>query len=414
MANISCERRGKRILYRAFFRDERGNRKSVRLAGVTKRGAEAVAVKLQAIVSSRITGAPLPDEVSHWLAKVDGELRDKLVQLGMATPRQRFSLDAYVEHFIERKPTISERTATNLRQTKKQLINFLGNVDLKDISPEQAQAFRRKLEGKYSQASVSAHVKRARQFFRQAVRDNAIAASPFAEVVAGADDNAARKHYVKASDVELLIAEAPDSDWRCLLALSRYGGLRTPSESLRLKWSDIDWHRGRMRVESPKTTRHGRPFREVPLFPELESRLAEAYDQAPEGSVYVIQRYRDQDSNLRTHLLRLIKRAGLTPWPRLWHNLRASRSTDLVEVYPSHVAAAWLGHTEAIADRNYRQVKAEHFTHARGGAGGGAATARNEQNPVAGDRSESREKQTSLVFAEIGEAIEYPRVDSNH
>ena len=32
--------------------------------------------------------------------------------------------------------------------------------------------------------------------------------------------------------------------------------------------------------------------------------------------------------------------------------------------YPSHVAAAWLGHSEKIADENYRQVTEEHFSRA--------------------------------------------------
>ena len=38
----------------------------------------------------------------------------------------------------------------------------------------------------------------------------------------------------------LAILEAcPDQEWRTLFALVRYGGLRCPSEVLKLKWSDI-------------------------------------------------------------------------------------------------------------------------------------------------------------------------------
>ena len=57
-------------------------------------------------------------------------------------------------------------------------------------------------------------------------------------------------------------------------------------------------------------------------------------------------------------------RSGLTPWPRIWQNFRATRATELADLYPSHVAAAWLGHTEQIADGHYRQVTGEHYSRA--------------------------------------------------
>ena len=32
-----------------------------------------------------------------------------------------------------------------------------------------------------------------------------------------------------------------------------------------------------------------------------------------------------------------IKRAGLTPWPKLFQNLRSTRETELAETFPLHV-----------------------------------------------------------------------------
>ena len=65
------------------------------------------------------------------------------------------------------------------------------------------------------------------------------------------------------------------------------------------------------------------------LFPELEPYLLEVRDRAAEGVEHVITAYRDTNANLRTQLKRIIKRAGLEPWPRLFHNLRATRQTEL-------------------------------------------------------------------------------------
>ena len=76
--------------------------------------------------------------------------------------------------------------------------------------------------------------------------------------------------------------------------------------------------------------------------------------------------------NLRTHLERIITKAGHTPWPRLLQNLRASCETDWVEKYPAHVVAPWLGHSPKVAAQHYLMSREHHFEHV---VNGGAATA---------------------------------------
>ena len=68
--------------------------------------------------------------------------------------------------------------------------------------------------------------------------------------------------------------------------------------------------------------------------------------------------------NLRTQLLRIIAKAGLTPWPKLFQNLRSTRETELAENNPLHVVVAWLGNSQLIAAKHYLQVTDEHFTQA--------------------------------------------------
>ena len=87
-------------------------------------------------------------------------------------------------------------------------------------------------------------------------------------------------------DWKKVLDACPDAEWRLIFALSRYGGLRCPSEHLALKWSDVDWDAGKLRVPSPKTAHHeGKEFRFVPLFPELRKYLMEVYSAVPEGAV---------------------------------------------------------------------------------------------------------------------------------
>ncbi|HLQ44384.1 MAG TPA: hypothetical protein VK137_06635, partial [Planctomycetaceae bacterium] len=102
----------------------------------------------------------------------------------------------------------------------------------------------------------------------------------------------------------------------------------------------------------------------VPLFPELRPLLDVAFDRATEGAEFVVTRYRDGNANLRTQLLRIIRRAGLTAWPKLFQNLRSTRETELAESFPIHVVTAWMGNSQLVATKHYLQVTDDHFAKA--------------------------------------------------
>ena len=150
-----------------------------------------------------------------------------------------------------------------------------------------------------------------------------------------------------AADV---LAECPDDDWRLIFALARYGGMRCPSEVLTLRWSDVLWDQKKLRIDSPKTG-----VRFCPIFPELAPILEAAFDAAPEGATFCVQRYR-QGYNPATTMKKIIERAGHEPWPKLFINCRSTRRTELQRQYPDHVINKWLGHSSAVAEKHYLQV----------------------------------------------------------
>jgi hypothetical protein len=111
--------------------------------------------------------------------------------------------------------------------------------------------------------------------------------------------------------------------------------------------------------------------------------LQDLFDGAEEGAEAVVPRLHDPRTNLRTHFQRIIGRAGLKPWPRLFHNLRASCATDWVETFPNHVVAGWLGHSPMIAATHYLQTRDAHFDMAAGiGEGAGVGAAKAATNPA--------------------------------
>ena len=158
-----------------------------------------------------------------------------------------------------------------------------------------------------------------------------------------------------------MIDACPDAQWHLIFALARYGALRCPSEILELKWSDIDWNKQDMLVRPEKTAhRVGQGRRRVPIFTDLMPFIEDAQERSEGMGEYLIHQYRDAESNPRTQLHRIIKRAHLTPWPKAFQNLRASRATYLVMHHPLHVVSQWTGHSIETMRKFYLQVTDEY------------------------------------------------------
>jgi hypothetical protein len=118
----------------------------------------------------------------------------------------------------------------------------------------------------------------------------------------------------------------------------------------------------------PKTEHHeGKASRIVPIFPELRPYLEAAKAEAAKGDEHVIKIgniRRDRYANPRTRMQKIIARAGLKPWPKLFHNLRASREAELAASHPMHVVCEWIGKTPKIASELYLRVTEADFADA--------------------------------------------------
>ena len=169
----------------------------------------------------------------------------------------------------------------------------------------------------------------------------------------------ARYERCRTPTIRKVIDQLPNAECRLAVALARFAGLRCPSEISLLKWSEINWHEGRMLVHAPKTKRKGKPTRIVPLFPELRPFLEDAFEAAADGAVQCVKYSSD---GIRHHLKRAIDSAGVERWEKLFVNLRSSRQTELVQAgFPAHVVCEWLGNTTTVANKHYLQVNDADF-----------------------------------------------------
>jgi hypothetical protein len=73
-----------------------------------------------------------------------------------------------------------------------------------------------------------------------------------------------------------------------------------------------------------------------------------------------------KNANLRSEMTRLLRRAGVSGWLRLFHLLRASRQTELQREFPLHVVCSWLGNSPRIAQQSYLLVTEDDFARADG------------------------------------------------
>jgi len=153
---------------------------------------------------------------------------------------------------------------------------------------------------------------------------------------------------------------------------------------VRLTWQDVDLEAGRLTIHAPKTEHHeDGGLRFCPIFPELRPYLQELYDRANPGidcplSAPVITRWQSGEQNLRTAFQRLLTRAGVKAWPKLFHNMRASRQTELLAQFPAKDVCDWLGNSEAVAMKHYAMATADSFKRAVCGSTGGSISANQE------------------------------------
>lgn len=366
MASISEDKAGNRTIQ---FVAKDKKRRSIRLGQMPMRLVREIKLKIQALNYSAISGLSVDAETARWIAGCDQTLLEKLAKVGLIEAPEdvgdiplRDFIDAYLAERVDLKPG----TLIQLRQVRKNLVTFVGDkMTVREFAAGHADAFKAWLASKLADNSVRRNLGRCRQFFEAACRKRMISSNPFAHLKGiTVKGNADRFRFVKPVEIQRVIDAAPCAEWRAIIALARYGGLRTPSETLALKWSDVDWEGQRLRIPSPKTEHCGKSFRVAPLFAELEPYLRDLFELAPDGSEFVINRYRDASQNLRTTMLKIIRRAGLEPWERVFHNLRASRQTELAKTFPAHVVCEWMGNSEAVADEHYLHTTEDDFERA--------------------------------------------------
>lgn len=424
----------------------------VRLGEISAEDAEKIRGYVNDIEDCKARGMPerIEAETVAWIKKVEPTLWDKLAKAEIVPPRpgavaaklERYTVAKLVADVMGSMGHAKANTQRNYQQIASWLTEYfppareVGTIKRRDADAMISWLRTPKSDepgkgGKgMGRATVARAIKAFRMFFKKALEWEHTEINPFVGIVAGDSVNASRRYFVSLEVFDKVMKATPDRELRAVLALSRFGALRCPTEVVGLKWADVifpDPERGivgRLVVRATKTEHTaGGGVREIPLFPELAAVLSDhlgALTLEGKQGEYVIGE-RCPTKNWRTRLEKLIRNhVGIDPWPRLFHNMRASRESELYRTYALDTVCKWLGHRPEIAAKHYLNNPDDdaNFIEAAGGAPKAARqTARHE--PKMGQNAESvkvgkvAETPENAAFPENNATLTYPQRDSH-
>jgi integrase len=365
MASISKDGRGWRV---TFVCPTTRKHRTIRLGSCAKKDATTAFNMIERLIQAQALGTPVSQQTAEWLKDVGDSLRNRLAKAGLTEQKITAKLGEFTRNYIDGRTDLKASTKKQLEHSRTDMIDFFkADRLLHEITPADAEDWALWLSESrgLGENTKARRVGRARQFFNRAIKENILTENPFRGIKATVKGNADRFHFVDRAAYDKLLEGCPSAEWRAIVALSRIGGLRCPSEVLALRWEHVLWDQEKILVQEPKLDYlEGRGERIVPLFPELREVLSELWDQTEPGTEHVVNRYRDATQNMRTTFVKIVRRCGLEAWGKPFQNMRASRSTELEDEFPTHVAAKWLGHSPDIARKHYHMIHDGHFERA--------------------------------------------------
>ena len=425
MASVGTDQGG---LRRILFYAPDGSRKTIRLGKCSKRDADSLRLKVEDLLACKIRKLPFDRELAIWTESIDPRLRKRFQLAGLLEQpdcpdiTKAKSVESFLDEYMER---YGKSKKPGTREVWKQVMGNLKTylpkgILLREVTAGHAKKFHESLKSSgMASTTIYKRIGFSRQFFNDALDWELIDKNPFLKVKPA---NASAKSNVEVprDTIDALLKHC-DLTWKIIVTLSRYAGMRCPSEVLSLRWSDIDWEAGRMDITEPKVEHHaGRGKRCCPLFPEVREILEVAKVQAREGAEYVVDHaeyrraacseYGWRNANLRTQFTRILKKAGIEPWDRIFHSMRASRQTELEAQFPLHVVCSWLGNSPRIAQRSYLLVTEDHFHSASDPKKAARSNAESAENGTkSGTASACEDSQNFANLASnTGEKVETP------
>ncbi len=227
-------------------------------ANVPERFITRAAEVVDDLLAASNYGTPVDARVTAWLDGLKDDQHERFAAAGLVHSREkqaakRVTVAEFARQYVARRSDLRPSSLIVLRHVARNLSEFFGDTAMADVTRGDGDDFARwllkdgrsasQVENKGTSlcgATCGKRIQHASTIFNDAVRRGVIPSNPLSDVRRPAATNDERKVYVPAATVETLIELERDPEWRLLLALARYLGLRTPSEPFS---PDVGLHR---------------------------------------------------------------------------------------------------------------------------------------------------------------------------
>ncbi len=199
----------------------------------------------------------------------------KLLAIATGEELQAFTMETWAEEWLRRKERDSSKsTMARYRGHMNSWLDWLGDArrkkPLESVTTQDARRWRESLqdEGRAGKTVLS-YTKDIGAAFRAAIREGLITSNPFTALeTIDTSDSLDRKPFT-GEEVGRLLNTAPTEEWRGLILVAAFTGLRL-GDAARLCWSSVDLEAKRIILMPSKTKKKKREVR-IPIQPDLLS-----------------------------------------------------------------------------------------------------------------------------------------------
>jgi integrase len=369
MATLIVKDKGKTPGYSIEWRDRNGQRRSSYLGGsrYTQKTAEEFKMIVEKIRFYQWNNSEITDKkTATWLQTAPPELLSKLEKADLIIVPKPQDLQWLWDTFISYRTDVKSSTMKLYLACRRLFFQtFLPTELVETITTEKLLNWKAILLTRYAAGGVATQLTIVNAMFNWAVRMEFLSKNPMFGIPFGSRVNQNTRRHITVGEYMKLLEACPSLEWRVIIALARFGGLRCPSELMQLRWSDIVWKLHGFWVRSPKTEHHsGHECRFVPLFSEIWTELKQLHEQIqPKDDDFIIQSFQGKSQwNLNSPFQKIARQAGLEKIVSPFRNMRKDRCNEVREQYGSEKETTWMGHSEKVMKKHYLDVTEKDYS----------------------------------------------------
>ena len=255
--------------------------------GVVKAGTDD-AQRAKAILAEAVTEL----EQERFTALSARKHMVRLLALATGEEMTEFTIESWSAEWLRRKQRDSSKaTMARYKSHTEALLDWLGDTrrkkPLESLTALEARKWRDHLQdGGRTGKTVLSYTKDAGAIYRAAIREGLVSFNPFTALEAiDTSDSLDRKPFTGV-EVANLMAHAPSEEWRGLILIAAFTGLRLGDAS-KLTWEAVDLEEKRITLVPSKTKKKKREVR-IPIQPDMLVYLlaAPVVEDSPSAPVF--------------------------------------------------------------------------------------------------------------------------------